>query len=70
MATANKNRLHLSKLNIILLIVAALLLVTGYVIMSFNEITISVLVLVFAYVFLIPFALLYHPINKDNDPSK
>ena len=64
------NRLHLEKLNVLLLVLAGVLLIAGYIIMSFNEITISALLLVFTYVFLIPFALLYHPKKKDHDSSQ
>ena len=56
-----KDRLHLSKINYILLALAAVLMVVAYVIMSFNEITISPIMLAIVYVFLIPFALLYRP---------
>ncbi|HOZ00309.1 MAG TPA: hypothetical protein PLG20_00730 [Candidatus Syntrophosphaera sp.] len=57
---AKKNdRLQLGKLNFIILGVAALLLILGYVIMAANEITISPLIIVAVYVVLIPFALLF-----------
>lgn len=44
-----------------LLLVAAILLVLGYYIMSLNEIVVSPLILSAVYVILIPFALLYQP---------
>jgi hypothetical protein len=57
---AKKNdRLQLGKLNFIILGVAALLLILGYVIMAANEITVSPLIIVAVYVVLIPFALLF-----------
>jgi len=57
----NKDKLHLSKINFLLLALAAVLLVVGYFIMSLNEIVISPLILSAVYVVLIPFALLYQP---------
>jgi hypothetical protein len=57
----NKDKLHLSKVNFMLLLVAAILLVLGYYIMSLNEIVVSPLILSAVYVILIPFALLYQP---------
>ena len=59
-----KNKLHLNRTNFILLLVAAIVLVVGYIIMSFNEITISPVLLVIAYAVIIPFALLYQPKKK------
>ncbi len=64
MATKNKERLPLTRLNYLLLVLAAVLLVIGYLIMSMNEITVSPLILIGVYVFLIPFALLYRPKKK------
>ena len=55
----NNDRLQLGPVNFIILGVAAVLLILGYVIMSANEITISPLLLILAYVVLIPFGLLY-----------
>jgi hypothetical protein len=51
-------------MNFLLLLVAAILLIVGYVIMSFNEIDISPIILILAYVVIIPFALLWQPKNK------
>jgi len=59
-----KNKLHLNRTNFILLLVAAIVLVVGYIIMSFNEISISPILLVIAYAVIVPFALLYHPKKK------
>ncbi len=70
MPKEQKSKLNLGKTNMWLLVIAAVLLIIGYVIMSFNEITISVIILIFAYAFLIPFALLYHPKKKEDDTSK
>lgn len=61
MSQSNKERLHLGKINFILLALAAVLLILGYFIMSFNEITVSPVILAIVYVVLIPFALLYQP---------
>ncbi len=59
-----KNKLHLGKINYILLLIAAIVLVIGYIIMSFNEISVSPILLVLAYAVIIPFALLYQPKKK------
>ncbi len=60
-----KKRLQFGKLNLIILIVAAILLVLGYIIMSFNEIKISPLILVAVYVVLVPLALLYKGKSRE-----
>ncbi|MBW6513867.1 MAG: hypothetical protein K0B87_03820 [Candidatus Syntrophosphaera sp.] len=59
------DRLQLGKANFIILAVAAILLVIGYIIMAQNEITISPLILVAVYVVLIPFGLLYKGKPKE-----
>ena len=59
-----KNKLHLGKINYILLLIAAIVLVIGYLIMSLNEISVSPILLVLAYAVIIPFALLYQPKKK------
>lgn len=56
-----KDRLGLTKVNFMLLGLAAVLMVIAYIIMSFNEITVSPIILAIVYVFLIPVALLYRP---------
>jgi membrane protein YdbS with pleckstrin-like domain len=61
MGQKNKDRLQLGKINFLLLLLAAVLLVIGYFIMSLNEIVISPVILAAVYVLLIPFALLYQP---------
>lgn len=61
MSQKNKDKLHLGKINFLLLLLAAILLIVGYFIMSLNEIVISPLILAGVYVVLIPFALLYQP---------
>ena len=61
----NNDRLQMGPVNFIILGVAAVLLILGYVIMSLNEITISPLLLILAYVVLIPFGLLYKSKPKD-----
>lgn len=65
MAEKNKDRLGLQKINFILLALAAVLIVIGYVIMYLNEITVSPLLLTGVYVCLIPVALLYKPKNRE-----
>lgn len=63
---ANKNdRLQLGKANFIILAVAAILLIIGYIIMAQNEINVSPLILVLVYVVLIPFGLLYKGKTKE-----
>ena len=64
MSKKEEERLHLSKANYLILIVSAVVLILGYVIMSFNEITISPIILMIAYAVMIPFALLWHPKKK------
>ncbi len=61
----NNDRLQLGPINFIILGVAAVLLILGYVIMSANEIAISPLILIAAYVILIPIGLLYKSKPKD-----
>ena len=65
MPRKDKDRLGLSSINYILLLASALLLGLGYLIMSFNDIIISPLLLTIVYVVLIPFALLYKPKKSD-----
>ena len=60
-----KDRLGLTRINFLLLALAAILIVAGYFIMSLNEITVSPLLLTGVYVVLIPFALLYRPKPKE-----
>lgn len=64
MPKKEKERLNLGKFNYLLLIVSAVLLIAGYLIMSFNEITISPIILAIAYVIIIPLAFLGKPKNK------
>lgn len=61
----HKDRLGLTRINFLLLALAAILIVAGYFIMSLNEITVSPLLLTGVYVVLIPFALLYRPKPKE-----
>lgn len=64
MPNKEHDRIHLRKANYILLAVAAIILILGYFIMSLNEITISPILLMLAYVIIIPFALLWQPKDK------
>lgn len=61
MAKKEKDRLGIGKINYLLLLLAAILLALGYIIMSFNEISISPVILVAVYLVVIPLALLYRP---------
>ncbi|MDZ4121432.1 MAG: hypothetical protein U1C33_03375 [Candidatus Cloacimonadaceae bacterium] len=65
MPKKDKDRLGLSSINYILLLVATVLLGVGYLIMSFNDIIVSPLLITIVYVVLIPFALLYKPKNTE-----
>lgn len=60
-----KERLHFDRVNLIILILAAVLLILGYIIMSFNEINVSPLILVTVYVVLVPLALLYKGKSRE-----
>lgn len=64
MAKQKKERMGLTKLNYLILLVAAILLIVGYIIMGMNEITVSPILLAVVYVIIIPFALLYRPKAK------
>lgn len=61
MAQKEKDRLGLAKINYWLLLLASILLAVGYIIMSFNEIFISPVILSAVYLLLVPLALLYKP---------
>lgn len=65
MSAKEQKRLNLGKANIIFMIVALVLLIAGYVIMSFNEISISPVLLMIAYLVILPLALLWPPPKKD-----
>lgn len=58
MSQKERNRINLGPLNYLLLLVAAIILIAGYFIMSLNEISISPVLLILAYVVIIPIALL------------
>ncbi|HOD53561.1 MAG TPA: hypothetical protein PKJ08_03435 [Candidatus Cloacimonadota bacterium] len=53
-------RFKFSKLNLILLVLAAVLLVVGYGILNTGDRTISPVILIITYLLIIPFAFLYH----------
>ncbi|HPV14103.1 MAG TPA: hypothetical protein PL126_00470 [Candidatus Cloacimonadota bacterium] len=59
------DKLNLGKVNFLILIIAAVLLVVGYFIMAMNDIVISPLILSLVYAVIIPFALLYKPKDKE-----
>ena len=61
MAKKEKDRLGLGKLNYLLLLLASVLLAVGYIIISFNEIFISPVILIAVYLVVLPLALLYKP---------
>ena len=65
MAKQTKDRLGLGKINFLILALAAVLMVLGYIIMSMNEISISPIILAVVYVAIIPLALLYRPNEKE-----
>jgi len=64
MAKQKKERLGLGRVNYLILLVALVLLIVGYIIMSMNEITVSPILLALVYVIIIPFGLLYRPKAK------
>jgi len=64
MAKQKKERLGLGRVNYLILLVALVLLIVGYIIMSTNEITVSPSLLALVYVIIIPFGLLYRPKAK------
>ena len=65
MPQKERDRLNLGPPNYLLLLIAALLLIAGYFIMSLNEITISPITLLIAYVGIIPLALLKRSSPKE-----
>ena len=65
MPQKERDRLNLGPANYLLLLIAALLLIAGYFIMSLNEITISPITLLIAYVGSIPLALLKRSSPKE-----
>jgi len=60
-----KDRLGLSTMNYILLLVAVVLITIGYIVMAHNDITISPILLTFTYLVLVPLALLIRFRKKD-----
>ncbi|HPF08877.1 MAG: hypothetical protein LHW46_07925 [Candidatus Cloacimonetes bacterium] len=65
MSQKEQHRINLGPLNYLLLVIAAIILVLGYFVMSLNEITISPVLLLLAYVVIIPIALLIPGKKKD-----
>ncbi len=61
----DKESLKLGPINYIILGVALLLLIIGYIIMAKNEIAVSPVILVIAYAVIIPFGLLYKGKPKE-----
>ncbi|MEF3694666.1 MAG: hypothetical protein V3576_04890 [Candidatus Cloacimonadota bacterium] len=64
MAKQKKDRMGLGRVNYLILLVALVLMIVGYIIMGINEITVSPILLALVYVIIIPFALLYRPKAK------
>ncbi|MDP8232066.1 MAG: hypothetical protein P9L91_05285 [Candidatus Zophobacter franzmannii] len=65
MAKNKKNRLGVFNVNIFIMLVAVLLITIGYFIMSLGDNTMSPILLVIAYVIVIPISLLIKPKKKD-----
>jgi membrane protein YdbS with pleckstrin-like domain len=65
MPQKERDRINLGKANYLLLLIAAILLIAGYFIMSLNEISISPITLLIAYVVIIPLALLKRSKPKE-----
>lgn len=59
------NKFNFTKTNLIILIMAILLLLVGYIVLSTGDRTISPILLIISYVVLIPFAFLL----KKNDKN-
>lgn len=64
MAKQKKDRMGLGWVNYLILLVALVLMIVGYIIMGMNEITVSPILLALVYAIIIPFALLYRPKAK------
>lgn len=64
MAKQKKDRMGLGRVNYLILLVALVLMIVGYIIMGMNEITVSPILLALVYAIIIPFALLYRPKAK------
>jgi membrane protein YdbS with pleckstrin-like domain len=65
MKEQKKDRLGLSGANYLLMLAALIILTLGYIIMGQNEISISPILLIVAYVIVIPVSLLIKFKNKD-----
>lgn len=65
MKEQKKDRLGLSSGNYILMIVALAVMTIGYIIMGQNEISLSPILLVIGYIFIIPVSLLIKFKKKD-----
>ncbi len=65
MADKKKDKLHLGRINFILLALAAVLIIVAYIIMAANDITISPIILAIVWVGIIPLALLYKAKPRD-----
>jgi len=65
MKQEKKDRLALSAGNYILLLAALVIITAGYFIMAGGDITVSPILLVFAYIIVVPIALLIRFKKKD-----
>lgn len=65
MKEQKKDRLGLSSGNYIVMLVALVIMTAGYIILGRNEITVSPIMLVIAYVVVIPMSLLIKFKKKD-----
>jgi membrane protein YdbS with pleckstrin-like domain len=65
MKEQKKDRLGLASGNYILMLVALLVMTAGYFIMAANEITVSPILLVIAYIVIVPLSLIIKFKKKD-----
>jgi len=65
MKEQKKDRLGLASGNYILMLVALIVMTAGYFIMAGNEITVSPILLVIAYIIIIPLSLIIRFKKKD-----
>jgi membrane protein YdbS with pleckstrin-like domain len=65
MKEQKKDRLGLAKANYLLLLVALVIMTAGYIIMGQNEIAVSPIMLVIAYVVVVPLSLIIKFKKKD-----
>jgi membrane protein YdbS with pleckstrin-like domain len=66
MSKKENPRLGVSNLNVFVILVAVLIVTVGYFLMGKGDYTLSPIVLIIAYVIIVPLGLLIKPRKKDN----